>query len=143
MKTRRIHLRYHKWANCGLEQSLISSAAWNISFLYKTIPAILSYKSSCLMGLQSLTCFRPDFAKTFSDYVPATHHSRIASHRIASHRNQHRIASHRIASHRIASHRIASHRIASHRIASHHTNLMMQTKQVVWDDIGLADSLNS
>ena len=39
----------------GLRQSLIWSAAWKIS-LYKTIPPLLSY-STCLMGLQSTTCF--------------------------------------------------------------------------------------
>ena len=57
IKIKRIHLLYHKWGNCGQEQSLIWSAAWEISFLHKTFPPLLSYKSSCLMGLQSLTRF--------------------------------------------------------------------------------------
>ena len=57
MKIKRIHLLYHKWGNCGQEQSLIWSAAWKISFLHYTFPPLLSYKSSCLMGLQSLTRF--------------------------------------------------------------------------------------
>ena len=56
MKTTRIHLRYHKWGNCGQEQSLIWSAIWKISFLRKTFPPFQSYKSSCVLGLQSLTC---------------------------------------------------------------------------------------
>ena len=54
--------------NCGQEQSLIWSAAWKISFLHKTIPPPLSYKSSCLMGLQSLTRF-DRVLRTFSDYA--------------------------------------------------------------------------
>ena len=65
MKIKRIHLLYHKWGNCGQEQSLIWSAAWRISCLRKPLPPLLSYKSSCLMGLQSLS----GFVRTFSDYA--------------------------------------------------------------------------
>ena len=65
MKIKRIHLLYHKWGNCGQEQSLIWSADWKMSCLRKPLPPLLSYKSSCLMGLQSL----PGFVKTFSDYA--------------------------------------------------------------------------
>ena len=46
-----IHLLYHKWGNCGQEQSLVGC-------LEDLVPTQdLSYKSSCLVGLQSLTCF--------------------------------------------------------------------------------------
>ena len=50
---------------------MIWSTAWKISFLHKTFPPLLSYKSSCLMGAAIVNTLRPGFAKTFSDY--ATH----------------------------------------------------------------------
>ena len=71
MKIKRIHLLYHKWGNCGQEQSLIWSAAWKISFLHKTFPALLSYQVILLDGAAIVNTLRPGFAKTFSDY--ATH----------------------------------------------------------------------
>ena len=82
---KRIHLRYHKWGNCGQEQSLIWSAAWKISFLHKAFPPLLSYKSSCLMGLQSLTRF--DRVLQMQRHFPIT---RPKCSCRTSHRNQSR-----------------------------------------------------
>ena len=69
MKIKRIHLLYHKWGNCGQEQSLIWSAAWKISFLHKTFPPTPVVQVILLYGAAIVNMFRPDFAKTFSDYA--------------------------------------------------------------------------